>query len=127
MAARRLIALALVGAAFLAGCGEDEPTAAEEKAKEAVDEQQADRRAKVERAVEAGRLPPVALEMFRPDDTVNVSFVDGPNGDQDVVRAGAGGESGPKLKWDLDGDGKISANEREITERELYDATLGLR
>ena len=125
MAARRLIALVLV-AGFAAGCGDDGPTAGEEKANQVVDEEQAARRAKVERAVEAGRLPPVALELFRPDNTVNISFVDGPNGDQDIVRTGSGGESGPKLRWDLDGDGKISADEREITERELYDATLGL-
>jgi len=124
MAARRLIALVLV-AGFAAGCGDDGPTAGE-KANEVVDEQQADRRTKVERAVEDGRLPPVALELFRPDGTVNISFVDGPNGDEDVVRTGPGGESGPKLKWDLDADGTISADEREITERELYDATLGL-
>jgi hypothetical protein len=124
MAARRLIALVLV-AGFAAGCGDDGPTAGE-RANEVVDEQQADRRAKVERAVEDGRLPPVALELFRPDGTVNISFVNGPNGDEDVVRTGPGGESGPKLKWDLDGDGTISADEREITERELYDATLGL-
>jgi hypothetical protein len=121
MAARRLIVLALA-AAIAAGCGEDEPPAADDK----VAKEQAERRAKVERAVEAGRLPRVALELFRPDDSVNISFVDGPNGDEDVVRTGAGGESGPKLEWDLDGDGKISADEREITERELYDATLGL-
>ncbi len=122
MAARRLIALALVAAAFSPSCGEDEPTAADEK----VAEEQADRRAQVERAVEAGRLPPVALELFRPDDSVYISFVDGPNGDQDVVRTGPGGESGSKLKWDLDGDRTIWADEREITERELYDATLRL-
>jgi hypothetical protein len=125
MAARRLIGSMLVAAAFAAGCGEDEPTNAE-KANKVVDEEQAARRAKVERAVEAGRLPPVALELFRPDNTVNISFVDGPNGDEDVVREGSGGESGPKLRWDLDGDGEISADEREITERELYDATLAL-
>jgi hypothetical protein len=126
MAARRLIALGLAAVALAAvGCGEDEPTDAE-KANEVVDEEQADRRAKVERAVEAGKLPPVALELFRPDGSVNISFVDGPNGDEDVVRTGSGGESGPKLRWDLDGDGEISADEREITERELYDATLGM-
>lgn len=64
--------------------------------------------------------------MLQPDGTIDISIVDGPNGDEDVVRTGPGGESGPKLKWDLDGDGTISADEREITERERYDATLGL-
>jgi hypothetical protein len=123
MAARRLIVLGLVlVAGVAAGCGEDEPAAS--NGNDVVDAQQAERRAKVERAVDEGRLPPVALELFRADGSVNVSFVDGPNGDEDVVRTGSGGESGPKLKWDLDGDGKLSAAEREITERELYDATL---
>ena len=125
MAARGLIIVALMGA-LAAGCGEDEPTAAQKKASDVVEQQQAERRAKVERAVEQGQLPPVALDLFRADGSVNISFVDGPDGDEDVVRTGPGGESGPKLKWDLDGDGTISADEREITERELYDATIGI-
>ena len=73
MAARRLIAPMLVAAGLAIGCGEDEPTSAE-KANKVVDEEQAARRAKVERAVEAGRLPPVALELFRADDTVTKPF-----------------------------------------------------
>jgi hypothetical protein len=126
MAARRLASLLAVAAGLLAaGCGDDAPSSGD--ANGVVDAEQADRRAKVEQAVESGRLPPVALELFRPDGSVNISFVDGPNGDDDVVRTGSGGESGPKLEWDLDGDGSISAAEREITERELYDATLELR
>jgi hypothetical protein len=33
--------------------------------------------------------------------------------------------AGKKLVWDLNRNGKIDASERTITERELYDATLG--
>ena len=62
---------------------------------------------------------------MHPDGTMNVNFIDGPNNDRDIVRTSPDGASGKKLKWDLDQDGRISADEREITERELYDATLG--
>ena len=55
---------------------------------------------------------------------LNISFIDGPNGDGDIVHTPGG--SWQKLEWDLDHDGKVSAEEREITERDLYDATLGL-
>ena len=124
MGTRRLIVLAVAGAVLAGGCGEDGATDGESKA--ATDAKQAERREKVERAVDEGRLPPVALDLFRPDGSVDISFIDGPDGDEDVVRSEDGGRSGPPLEWDLDGDGKISADEREITERELYDATLGL-
>jgi hypothetical protein len=123
MGTRRLI-LALSLLCCVAGCGDDGATDAETKA--AMDARQAERLEKVERAVDDGRLPPVVLAMFRPDGSIDISFIDGPNGDEDIVRSGEGGRSGPKLEWDLDGDGKITADEREITERELYDATLGL-
>ena len=125
MVPRRLIAAGAVAVA-VAGCGSDGRTAEEQQVKATVDSQQEERRAKVQRAVDAGRLPPVALELFRPNGTVNVSFIDGPGGYEDVVRTENSGRSGPKLKWDLDQDGKISADEREITEQELYEATVGL-
>jgi hypothetical protein len=124
MGTRRLIVGLLAGAVIAGGCGEEAATDGETKA--AMDARQAERRDKVERAVDAGQLPPVALQLFRPDGSISISFIDGPNGDEDVVRSEDGGRSGPKLEWDLDGDGKITADEREITERELYDATLGL-
>jgi hypothetical protein len=88
-------------------------------------ERQDARKAKVERLVETGALPPVAVRVLNADGTLNVNFIDGPNGDEDIVRSSADGASGEKLAWDLDQDGRISADEREITERELYDATLG--
>jgi hypothetical protein len=119
-----MLAALVLAAGIAAGCGEDEQAASD--GNDVVEAQQVERRTKVEHAVETGRLPPVALELFRPDGSVNVSFVDGPHGDEDIVRTGSGGESGPKLKWDLDGDGRLSAGEREITERELYDATLSV-
>ena len=92
-----------------------------------IDRLQQQRRAKVERAVDAGSLPSVALEMFEPNGMIDISIVDGPRGgDEDVVRTQDHGRSGPKLRWDLDEDGRIERDERTITERELYDATLGL-
>jgi hypothetical protein len=56
---------------------------------------------------------------------MNINFIDGPNNDRDVVRSSADGTTGKKLAWDLDQDGRIERSERTITERELYDATLG--
>jgi len=41
-----------------------------------------------------------------------------------VIRSSDDGTRGPKLRWDLDQNGRIDPDEREITERELYDATL---
>jgi hypothetical protein len=41
------------------------------------------------------------------------------------VRTGDHGASGKKLVWDLNRNGKIDPSERTITERELFDATLG--
>ena len=77
--------------------------------------------------VELGKLPPQAAEMLQPDGTIDISIVDGPDGDEDVLRVDTDGdgETDRNLEWDLDGDGEISADEREITERELYDAGLG--
>ena len=77
--------------------------------------------------MQQGKLPPVALHVLHPDGTLNVNFIDGPNNDGDIVHSGADGTSGKKLVWDLNQDGKISKAERTITERDLYDATLGAR
>ena len=118
MDGRRLALVLLVLAGVAAGCGDEE-----QETKAAMDDRQAQRLAKVERAVDAGELPPVALKLFRPNGTVDISFIDGPNRDGDVVRTN--GSRGKKLVWDLDQNGKIDESERTITERELYDATLG--
>jgi hypothetical protein len=63
--------------------------------------------------VNAGQLPVAAMDTVDIDGGLNVNFINGPHGDNDVV---------PGLSWDLDGDGKLEHN---ITERQLYDATLG--
>ena len=62
--------------------------------------------------------------MFDLNGRFDFRFIDGPKGDEDVIRSSADGTRGPKLRWDLDQDGRIGRSEREITERELYDATL---
>jgi hypothetical protein len=128
MGARRLIAsLAVCAAAAVAaaGCGDSSSGDGEAQAKQQTDQYQAQRQAAIKKAVHEGRLPPATLDMLMPDGEINISFIDGPKGDQDVVHTH--GTSGPPLKWDLDGDGKISAAERTVTERELYNATLALR
>jgi hypothetical protein len=81
--------------------------------------------AQIEKLVDDGVVPPVATRLYNPNGTLNVDFIDGPKGDNDVVRSSEDGASGKKLAWDLDQDGKIEPAERTITERELYDATLG--
>src|SRR3954470_262580 len=127
MGARRLTATlaVLAVAAAAAGCGGSSSGDGEVQAKQQSDQYQANRQAAIKKAVKDGRLPPVTLEMLMPDGEINISFIDGPKGDRDVVHTH--GSSGAPLKWDLNHDGKISADERTITERELYDATLGLR
>jgi hypothetical protein len=128
MGARRLIAgLAVCAAAAVAaaGCGGSSSDDGEAQAKQQADRYQANRQAAIKKAVADGRLPPVTLDMLMPDGEINISFIDGPKGDKDLVHTD--GSTGPALKWDLNQDGKISAAERKITERDLYDATLGLR
>jgi hypothetical protein len=83
------------------------------------------RMAQLEKLVRDGIVPPVATRLYNPNGTLNVDFIDGPRGDNDVVRTSQDGASGKKLTWDLDQDGRIDRSERTITERELYDATLG--
>jgi hypothetical protein len=62
--------------------------------------------------------------MLKPDGEIDISFVHGPHGDQDLVPRDAnqdGVPDGGNVTFDLDGDGKPET----ITERDLYDATLG--
>jgi hypothetical protein len=70
-----------------------------------------------------GRLPQQVLETLNPDGTMNLDFVGG-RGD-DVVRSSPDGRRGEPLAWDLDENGEIDADEREITESELYAGATG--
>ena len=123
MAARRLTSILLAATLLgVAGCGEDDPQAGEVGQMKAFEQT---RMAQLEKLVDDGVVPPVATRLYNPNGTLNVDFIDGPNGDNDVVRSSEDGASGKKLAWDLDQDGTIERSERTITERELYDATLG--
>ena len=123
---RATAAVALAAAAIgVSACGDDNP-AFSDTVRQEMDAKSAARRDKLERLVDEGKLPPVALRVLHPDGTLNVNFIDGPDNDRDVVRSSSDGTSGKKLVWDLDQDGKIEQAERTITERDLYDATLGL-
>jgi hypothetical protein len=75
------------------------------------------RKAAVERAIRDHRLPAVAMALIRADGSVDLSFLD------DVVRTRDHGHAGPPLRFDLDGDGRISADERRFTFDDLYKAT----
>jgi hypothetical protein len=72
-----------------------------------------------------GHLPPQVLETINSDGTMNLDFIDTVDGRDDVVRSSPDGLEGEPLAWDLDKDGRIEANEREITESELYEAGTG--
>jgi hypothetical protein len=76
-------------------------------------------------AVTDGHLPPVALRIYPWTGRVDANFIDGPRYGRDIVHVR--GDRGPKLQWDLDGDGRISRDERTITEEELYVATMRWR
>ena len=119
-----IVGLALASTGF-AGCGDEDNPAFSKDVKQQMDSTSAHRRAKVESLVDSGKLPQVALRVLHSDGTLNVNFIDGPSYDRDVVHTGPDGISGKKLVWDLNHDGKISRSERTITERDLYDATLG--
>jgi hypothetical protein len=115
----RLVALALFVAVLLVGCGEENPAFSPET-RELVEKQIDERRAHIERRVREGALPPIARQLIAPDGAMNLDFINGPT--DDVVRTSADGTSGKKLQWDLDQDGRISRDERTITEQELYAA-----
>ena len=123
---RATAAVALAAAAIgVSACGDDNP-AFSDTVRQEMDAKSAARRDKLERLVDEGKLPPVALRVLHPDGTLTVNFIAGPDNDRDVVRSSSDGTSGKKLVWDLDQDGEIEQAERTITERDLYDATLGL-
>jgi hypothetical protein len=123
MASRQVIALVAAAAVAVigAGCGDNENAAFSPERQKQIDDYASARRADVEKKVKSGALPPEALKVIRPNGTTNANFIDGPNFDHDVVRT----DSGKKLVWDLNQDGKIEKAERTITERDLYAATLG--
>jgi hypothetical protein len=129
MATRAVIsaAAAVVFALSASGCGDKESPAFSKEVKQQMDAYGRARGAKVNRLISEGALPPVARNVLDLNGGLNVNFIDGPNGDNDVVRTEGHGTRGSKLVWDLNGNGKIDASERTITERELYDATLGPR
>jgi uncharacterized protein YukE len=82
----------------------------------------------IQAQVQYGQLPPEALDMLRSDGTIDASFVDGPNGTQDLVRVDAdldGKPDGGNISFDLNHNGHIDRSEETITEQELYDATRG--
>lgn len=121
---RRATATAMavaLAAAALAGCGDEG-----DDGLDAVDAIQARQLERIEAAIEAGRLPPVARDVVNPDGTIMVDFVDGGTYDGDVVRTDEGGNAGPRLRWDFDGDGQILGSEREVTERDLYEEILAV-
>lgn len=122
-----VVAVLLLLPAVGVGCGEDDNPALSEERGRAFDRFREARTRGIENAVRRGELPPVTLEVIGPDGSINPNFVDGPNYNDDIVRTRDGGESGPKLQWDLDRNGRIDPDEREITEEELYAATAGLR
>ncbi|MBA3267485.1 MAG: hypothetical protein H0T70_04405 [Acidimicrobiia bacterium] len=78
----------------------------------------------IDQQVRDGELPPITPKMFNLEGRFDFEFIDGPKADRDVIRSSEDGTRGPKLRWDLNRNGRIDPDEREITERELYDATL---
>jgi hypothetical protein len=118
---RPLAITAAVASLALAGCG-DAQSDAEKRIDAALS---GDRRA-IEAAVEDGRLPPVSAQIINPDATIDVNFVDEGTYDQDIVHTRDRGNRGPKLAWDFNRDGRIDSDERNITERELYEKTLAV-
>jgi hypothetical protein len=126
MGDRQVALLAIAGALLLSsGCGDENPVESERTTEQAEQATQS-RREAVDKMVAEGKLPPVAKNVLNVNGTLNVNFIDGPMGDRDVVRTSSDGATGKKLVWDLDQNGKIDESERTITERELYDATLGI-
>lgn len=83
-------------------------------------------RDRVAAAVRAGEVPRVALEMVpRRGVEIKFDFIPRPAGDGSiytVIRTRGDGTRGPKLAFDLDQDGVISAGEQEITEDDVFES-----
>jgi hypothetical protein len=90
---------------------------------DSVDVMQERRQAFIRDEVRRGLLPPETLKMLAPDGLIEIDIQPGPKGDEDVV---LDEHTGHPIQWDLDSSGTITRDERRITERELYDATLGM-
>jgi hypothetical protein len=99
----------------LAGCGGTARSTTTSAAERTL---QRERRA-VEAAIAAGRLPPIARQVFTPDGRITYDFIDGDSYDHDVIHTRDHGLRGTKLQWDFNGDGRLSADERTITEASL--------
>jgi hypothetical protein len=63
----------------------------------------------------------VALRLFAADGTIQPNFIDGRTFDEDVVRTSADRRTGRPLRWDFDGDGRLTGVERRFTESDLFD------
>jgi hypothetical protein len=80
---------------------------------------------KAEKAVQDGRLPKEALQMFDSKGRIQSDFIGRP-GSQDVVKEDTDGDGKPdrNLRFDLDRDGKVEPGERRITESRLFSALI---
>jgi len=87
MATREVITRLFVAAALVlpvAACGgesEPDPEVEQMRAFESA------RMDQLEKLVSDGVVPPVATRLYNPNGTLNVDFIDGPKGDNDVVRS----------------------------------------
>jgi hypothetical protein len=109
----------LASAACIAGltaCGGGDTGGADDAKEQQIIRVNQARNAAIERAVRDHKLPAAAWALIRADGTVDFSFL------RDVVRTHDHGRSGPPLRFDLDGDGHISADERRFTFEDLYRA-----
>jgi hypothetical protein len=120
---RRIAGLCAAVLVLGAGCGGDDDGDTYSRADQNEDIRMLQMRI-IEQQVRERELPPITPKMFGLDGRFDFEFIDGPKGDQDVIRRSADGARGAKLRWDLDQNGRIDPDERELTERELYDATL---
>jgi hypothetical protein len=114
------LAAAVACAAGLAACGGSDNGGGDDASHAAFSRVAQARKAAVEQAIRRHRLPAAAMALIRADGTVDLSFL------HDVVRSRDNGRAGPPLRFDLNGDGRISADERRFTFQDLYDATLAV-
>jgi hypothetical protein len=114
-------AIVLVKVAGVAIEGASEPERA--TGADGVDVVQERRQAFIRDEVRRGLLPPETLKMLEPNGLIDIDIQPGPRGDEDVI---LDEDTGRPLQWDLDGSGNITRDERRITERELYESTLGM-